>query len=222
MRLTNLFDRDQAFKYVVTFVFAIFFLVVVSILSFNLAGFYDQLDSLSDSVRRGDFEGVELQLNEVSEFYQTSEGQGLQWLADTYLFKDSLIRQASYSYLTKDYETVVNELANEVDDFRTSFLLANAKFQLARQRYRAISSEDPEGDFLKESIIQEVLDDINPDYERALRSDNTDRFNYKWNYDLTSDVAAIRRALEMPSDDEPPPELERIKGEATPTRRRRG
>ena len=74
MRLTNLFDRDQAFKYVVTFVFAIFFLVVVSILSFNLAGFYDQLDSLSDSVRRGDFEGVELQLNEVSEFYQTSEG----------------------------------------------------------------------------------------------------------------------------------------------------
>ena len=133
-----------------------------------------------------------------------------------------MIRQASYSYLTKDYETVVNELANEVDDFRTSFLLANAKFQLARQRYRAISSEDPEGDFLKESIIQEVLDDINPDYERALRSDNTDRFNYKWNYDLTSDVAAIRRALEMPSDDEPPPELERIKGEATPTRRRRG
>lgn len=222
MRLTDLLDKDQAFKYFITFMFAILFLIIVSVFSSNLAGFYDQLDSLSDSVRRGDSEDVEFQLNEVSDFYQKSEGWGLQWLADTYLFKDSLLRQASYSYLTKDYETVVSELATEVDDFRTSFLLANAKFQLARKRYRVISEEDPTGDSLKEEIIQEVVDDINPDYERALRSDTTDRFNYKWNYDLTSDFAAIRRALEMPKDDEPPPELERIKGEATPTRRRRG
>jgi len=56
---------------------------------------------------------------------------------------------------------------------------------------------------------------------RALRSDDTGRFDYKWNYDLTSDPDATRLALEGPREVEPP-ELEQMKGEGTPVRRRRG
>ena len=39
--------------------------------------------------------------------------------------------------------------------------------------------------------------------------------------DLTSNAEAVRRALEAPREIEPP-ELEQMKGEGTPVRRRRG
>ena len=74
---------------------------------------------------------------------------------------------------------------------------------------------------MRQNIIQEVLDQVNADFERALRSDTEDRFDYKWNYDLTSDPDATRRALEAPREVEPP-ELEQMRGEGTPVRRRRG
>ena len=221
MRLTDLLDRESAFKYVIGLVFAVIFFIVVGGPARSLAGFYDQLDALSDSVRRGNFEQAEADLGQVTSFYEESRGWGLQWLADAYLFRDAFLQQASSSYLRGDYETVVRDLADEVDDPRASFLLASAKFQLARQQYRAVGDDDPEGMAIKAAIIQDVLDDVNADYERALRSDETDRFDYKWNYDLTSDPDAVRQALE-PLRQRQAPELEQMKGEGTPTRRRRG
>jgi hypothetical protein len=221
MRLTDLLDRENAFRYMLGFVLAVIFLVIVAAPARSLAGFYDHLDLLSDSVRRGDFAQAEQELDQVTTFYESSRGWGLQWVADAYLFRDAFLQQASYSYLTGDYETVVRELADEVDDPRASNLLAGAKFQLARQRYRAIPDDDPDGETMKVAIIEEVLDDVNADYERALRSDETDRFDYKWNYDLTSDPDATRRALE-PLRAAEPPEMEQMRGEGTPSRRRRG
>ena len=221
MRLTDLLDREHAFRYVLGFVFAVLFLIVVATPANSLAGFYDHLDGLSRSVRRGDFEQSQAELEQVTGFYQQSRAWGLQWVADAYLFGDAFLQQASYSYLIQDYESVIRELADEIDDPRASHLIASAKFQLARQRYRAIADDDPEGEPTKAAIIQEVLDDVNADYERALRSDETDRFDYKWNYDLTSDADATRRALE-PLRAGQEPELEEMRGEGTPTRRRRG
>ena len=221
MRLTDLVDRESSFKYLLGFVLAVLFLIAVAVPSRGLAGFYDQLDSLSDSVRRGDFEQAEVDLSAVTTFYQDSRGWGLQWAADAYLFRDAFLQQASYNYLTGDYEAVVRDLADEVDDPRASYLLASAKFQLARQRYRAIPDDAPEGEAQRQAIIQEVLDQVNADYERALRGDLDGRFSYKWNYDLTSDPDATRRALEAPRE-AAPPELEQMKGEGTPVRRRRG
>ena len=116
---------------------------------------------------------------------------------------------------------MVRDLANEIDDPRASHLLGSAKFQLARQRYRAIPDDSETGEAQKLAIIQEVLENINADYERALRSDVTGRFDYKWNYDLTSDPEAVRRALE-PLREVEPPQLEQMRGEGTPVRRRRG
>ena len=108
-----------------------------------------------------------------------------------------------------------------MDDPRASYLLGSAKFQLARLRYREIPSDASDAEPRRQAIIQEVLDDINPDYERALRGDVDGRFEYKWDYDLTSDEEAIRRALEQPQPIASP-ELEQMKGEGTPVRRRRG
>ena len=221
MRLTDLLDKEHAFRYLVGFVLALLFFLAVSVPSRGLAGFYTTLETLSDSVERGDFETAESRLDEVSAFYEGSRLWGMQWFADSYLFQDAFLQQASLAYLTGDYETVVEDLADDVDDPRASHLLASAKFMLARQRYQVIDGENPDAQRLKEAIILEVMEDINPDYERALRGDTTDRFDYKWNYDLTSNPEAIRRALEAPREIEPP-ELEQMKGEGTPVRRRRG
>ena len=221
MRLTDLVDRESSFKYLIGFVVSVVFLIAVAAPSRSLARFYDQLDSLSDSVRRGDFEQAETNLSDVTAFYQDSRGWGLQWAADAYLFRDAFLQQASYSYLTGNYEAVVNDLADEVDDPRASHLLGSAKFQLARQRYRAIPDDASDAEPRRQAIIQEVLDRVNADYERALRGDIDGRFDYKWNYDLTSNPEATRRALEAPREVEPP-ELEQMKGEGTPVRRRRG
>ena len=221
MRLTDLINRDQVFRYLLGFVFAVIFLIIVALPARSLAGFYDHLDQLSDSVSRGDFEEAEAELEQVTSFYERSRSWGVQWIVDAYLFRDAFLQQASYSYLTGDYETVVHELADDVDDARASNLLAGAKFQLARQQYRAIADDDPDGEAMKAAIIEHVLDDVNADYERALRSDETYEFDYKWNYDLTSDPDATRRALE-PLRAAEPPETEEMRGEGTPSRRRRG
>jgi len=55
----------------------------------------------------------------------------------------------------------------------------------------------------------------------ASAPDGTGRFDFKWNYDLTSDPEAVRRALE-PLREAEPPQLEQMRGEGTPVRRRRG
>jgi len=221
MRLTDLVDRDYAFKYSIGFVLAVLFLVAVAAPSQSLSRFYLTLDRLSDSVRRSDFEQAKIDISEITGFYENSRRWGLQSLADAYLFRDALLQQASYRYLTGDYEAVVNDLADEVDDPRASYLLASAKFQLARARYRAIPGDASDAEAMREAIIQDVLDDVNADYERALRGDVDGPFEYKWNFDLTSDADATRRALEAPQEI-PPPELERMEGEGTPVRRRRG
>ena len=221
MRFTDLLDKEHSFRFLVGFVLALLFLVAVSVPSSSLGAFYANLEGLSDSVERGDFDTAETQLAEVSAFYEGSRVWGMQWFADSYLFQDAFLQQASYSYLTGDYETVVDDLSDEIDDPRASHLLANAKFMLARLRYRAIDGESVDAQVQKEAIILEVMETVNADYERALRGDTTDDFDYKWNYDLTSNPEAIRRALEAPREIEPP-ELEQMKGEGTPVRRRRG
>ena len=221
MRLTDLLDKEKGFKFLVGFVLALVFLVLVAFPSRSLAGYYAHMDGLSEAIYRGDYEQADLELDQVNSFYEGSRGVGMSWFADAYLFTDAFLQQASYNYLTGNFEAVVRDLADEIDDPRASHLLASAKFQLARQRYRAIPDDDESGEAQKLAIIQEVLDDVNADYERALRSDTLDRFDYKWNYDLTSDPDAVRRALE-PLREAEPPQLEQMRGEGTPVRRRRG
>ena len=221
MRSTDRLDRERSFKFVLGLVFALVFLAAVALPARALASFYGHLEELNDTIRRGDFKSAEAGLREVTAFYERSRRWGLQWMTDAYLFRDAFMQRAAYNYLVGNYGAVVRDLADKIDDSRASHLLASARFQLARQQYRAIAPNAPGAEGRKAAIIQQVLDEVSADYERALRSDTEDRFDLKWNYDLTSDAEATRRALELPVEIEAP-EVERMRGEGPPARRRRG
>ena len=64
MRLTDLIDKEHSFRYLVGFVLALLFFIGVSVPSRSLAGFYANLEGLSDSVERSDFSTAEEQLAE--------------------------------------------------------------------------------------------------------------------------------------------------------------
>lgn len=221
MRLANLFDPKNSVRLLVTLVLALLFFVVVGAPASTLGNFYTHLDALTDDVRRADFEAAKTELDQVTGYYEASRAWGLQWFADDYLFKDAFLQRAAHGYLTGAYETVVSDLEGKIDDPRAAYLLGCAKFRVVQRRYREITGADRKSEAQKNAIIQEVLEVINPDFERAIRGDRSDMFAYKWNYDLTSDADAVRRALELPKAAEPP-ELEQMKGEGTPVRRRRG
>jgi hypothetical protein len=84
-----------------------------------------------------------------------------------------------------------------------------------------VSGGDAKAAAQRAAIIQEIVEVVNQDFERAVRADATDAFPYKWNYDLTADTDALKRALDLPpamAPDEP----QQMMGVATPGRRRRG
>ena len=72
MRFTDLLDKEHSFRYLVGFVLALLFFGAVAVPSRSLAAFFTNLDGLSESVRRSDFEMAETQLAEVAAFYEGS------------------------------------------------------------------------------------------------------------------------------------------------------
>ena len=217
----DVFRGQSPVRWVVGLVLALGFLMAAAVPASSLGSFYSHLDALSYHVKNRDEGAARAELDEVTAFYERSRRVGMRWFADSYLFADSFLHQAAFSYFTGDYEAIVESLQDKIDDHRASYLLGVAKFRLAQRRYRAIEGESAAASRAKDDIVNEVLDEVNPDFERALRSDSGERFDYKWNYDLTSDPVAIRRALETLTAVEPP-ELEEMKGEGPPVRRRRG
>jgi hypothetical protein len=213
-------ERRRPLRFVVTFLLALIFLVAVGAPATTIGNLYAHLDALSASVRTGQYEAAGAELEQVTEFYETGRSWGLQWLADS-LFTDAFLQRAAYAYLAKDYQAVVADLQGRVDDPRAAFLLGCAKFRLAEHRYHAITGRDAASNAARSAIIQEVLEVTNPDFERAVRADANDMFAYKWNYDLTADADAIKRALEVPEPPDQPAENQEM-GTATPARRRRG
>jgi hypothetical protein len=210
----------QPLRLVVTLLLALIFLVVVGVPARMMGNLYSHLDALSANVRSGQFEAAGAELDRVTAFYETGRTWGLQRLAD-YLFKDAFLQRAALAYVAKDYQAVVQDLQARVDDPRAAFLLGCAKFRLAEHRYREIGGKDARAAAQRTALIHEVIEVINPDFERAVRADVNDTFAYKWNYDLTSDADAIKRALDVPRGSDPQ-EPERAIGTGTPVRRRRG
>ena len=207
-------------RFVVTLLLAMIFLVVVGAPARIVGNLYARLDALSADVRTGQLQAAGAELDRVTAFYETGRSWGLQRLAD-YLFKDAFLQRAAYAYLARDYQAVVQNLQAKADDPRAAFLLGCAKFRLAEHRYRELNGKDARAAAQRKAIIQEVIEVINPDFERAVRADLNDTFPYKWNYDLTSDADAIKRALDAPQVSDPQ-EPEQTIGTGTPVRRRRG
>lgn len=213
-------DQRKRPRLLTMLVLALVFFIVVGVPARMLANLYVHLDALSANARSGDLRAVRTELGEVTRFYERARVWGLEWVAD-YVLKDALLQRATAAYLAGEYQTVVTDLERHNDDPRAAHLLGCAKFRIAQRRYREFSGRDAKSMAQKKAIVQEVLDLINSDFERAVRTDTRDTFAYKWDYDLTSDAAAITRAMELPRQSEPP-ELEQRLGEKSPVRRRRG
>ena len=221
MAVNDMTKRPRPLRWVGGLVLALVCFAVVAVPASSLGDFYHHLDALSYHVRNRDATAARAELADVTAFYDRSRRWGMQWFADSYLFRDSFLHQVAFAYFTGDYQTIVADLEGKIDDHRASYLLGVAKFRLAQLRYRAIEGDGPAANRAKAEIVREVLEEVNPDFERALRGDPGERFDYKWNYDLTSDPDATRRALEQLKPVQPP-EMAPIQGEGTPVRRRRG
>lgn len=212
----------NSFKLAVAFAVALMFLAAVGLPARKLGQFYGHLDALNENLRTGDFDAAKAEMDEVTRLYATSRLWGMQWFADSYLLTDTFLQRAAHAYLTGDYAAVVEALENRVDDPRAASLLGSAKFQVARQRYRSITGETAEDAAERSSVVQEVLDHVAPDFERALRADRTDSFDYKWNYDLATSRDAIDRALGLAGGGGAPRLELTKKVEGSAVRRRKG
>jgi hypothetical protein len=207
-------------RLLIGFLLAALILVVVGVPARTIAGLYAHLDALSANVRSGELEAARGELDQITGYYETGRAWGFQWLAD-YLFADAFLQRAAHAYLLEDYDAVIDALQTRVDDPRASFLLGCARFRLAERRYHAVAGDNAKAAALKTAIVQEIIEVVNQDFERAVRADQNDTFSYKWNYDLTSDADALERALAAPPEQAPEDPTE-VMGIATPGRRRRG
>jgi hypothetical protein len=220
--LRHAFDQEHRARLLVWLGLALLFLFVVALPSTALERFYTGLDAIDQHVGRGDVAAAKQEIDAAAAFYDRLRAVGLQRLADSYLFRNAFLQRAAHAYLIGDYQTVVQDLSAHSDDGRAAVLLGNAKFKLAQQRYRAIAGATAKAETERAAVISDVIEHINPDYERALRADANQRFDLKWNYDLTSDRDAVRRALQPEAI--APSDLEEmiLKGKGTPTRQRKG
>ena len=222
MGLRDAFDQEHRTHLIAWLGLALFFLLVVAVPATALASFYAGLDAMHQHVRRGDVGAAKQEIDDAAAFYDRLRAFGLQRIADSYLFRSAFLQRAAHAYLIGEYQTLIRDLSDRSDDGRAAVLLGHAKFRLAQQRYRAISGATAKAEAERAGIIGEVIEQINPDYERALRADVDQRFDLKWNYDLTSDRDAIRRALQPENIAPADPEEMILKGKGTPTRRRKG
>jgi hypothetical protein len=220
--LRHAFDQDHRTRLLVWLGLALMFLLVVAVPATALARFYAGLDAMHQHVSRGEVAAAKQEIDAAAAFYARLRTVGLQWIADSYLFRSAFLQRAAHAYLIGEYQTVIQDLSAHSDDGRAAVLLGNAKFRLAQQRYRAISGATARAETERAAVISDVIEHINPDYERALRADGSQRFDLKWNYDLTSDRDAVRRALQPEAI--APSDLEEmiLKGKGTPTRQRKG
>jgi hypothetical protein len=201
-------------------VLSVVFLVIVAVPAMALSRLYGHMEALSVDARNGAADLTVRELDSLTEFYQTSRSWHVAGLTDA-LFADAFLQRAAAAYLAGDYERVVADLHERVDDPRAAHLLGCARFRIAQRQYRAIAPRDPKAAAMKSAIIQDVIDQVNRDFEHAVRADRANRFAYKWNYDLTSNPEALRRALEAPAT-MPTPPLEQRLGNKSPVRPRRG
>jgi hypothetical protein len=222
MGLRHAFDQEHRTRLLVWLGLALVVLLMIAVPAAALARFYAGLDALQQHVRHGDVAAAKQEIDAAAGFYDRLRAVGLQWVADSYLFRSAFLQRAAHAYLIGEYQTVVQDLSAHSDDGGAAVLLGNAKFRLAQQRYRAIGGATAKAEAERAAVISEVIERINPDYERALRADGNQRFDLKWNYDLTSDRDAVRRALQPEAIAPADQEEVILKGKGTPTRQRKG
>ncbi len=169
-----------------------FLATAVCFLFFTLANFSDNVKRLSFYVRIADTEMTKRELIGLHYFYSLSRKWKAQWLADKYLFRDAPFYEVADSYLTRDWDKVMNDLKEKLDDPR-SHPYGNAKFRYAQYKLFRIGKT--------KEALDLVSTDVAADYEKALRNclgsgaPYDQCFDRVWNYDLVTNKKNAEEAL---------------------------
>lgn len=177
---------------------------------FTLANFSDNTKRFSFYVKTANAEMAKQELVGLHYFYDLSRKWKVQWLADKYLFKDAPFYESADSYLIRDWERVMNDLKEKLDDPK-AYPYGNAKFRRIKALYQA------KGIPLNEAL-KLVLTEVAADYEKALRNCLDSGVSYNqcfdrvWNYDLATNKKDAEEALKNPEPQVPyilgPPKVE--------------
>lgn len=190
------------------FTFARFFLAIVlfSVFAFleavlyNGKIFYETLDDFSGSISRADQLSAKANLQNLKYFYELNKKLkplGLNDIVNQYFFEDALHYQSAYDYLTGNYDKIVDHDLKNDDSYWGRFIRANAKWRQAQGIFAGSlnknKDEKTRADEQKQAIESAVS--TKDDYEQAIKEDKLSTLPPKWNYDLTTDPAAMARAL---------------------------
>lgn len=182
-----------------------FVATAVCFLLFTLANFSDNAKRLFFAVKTNDSEMSKRELVGLHYFYDLSRKWKVQWLADKYLFRDALFYEVADNYLIRDWDKVMQDLKEKLDDPK-SYPYGNAKFRQIKALYQAknITLDEALGLTLKE---------VAADFEKALRNcldfgvDYLVCYDRVWNYDLATNKKDAEEALKNP-----PPQVKYILG----------
>lgn len=188
--------RKRTFSsWVVLFVeisLVIFVATASSFTLFTLANFSDNIKRLSFYVKTNDTEMTKRELIGLHYFYDLSQKWRVQRLADKHLFVDAPFYGPADSYLIGDWDKVMNDLKDRVDDPR-AYPYGNAKFRYAQFKlYRAGKTKE---------ALNFVSTEVAADYEKALRNCLDSSASYLqcygrvWNYDLVTNKKSAEEAL---------------------------
>ena len=162
---------------------------------FTLANFSDNVKRFSFYIKTTDAEMAKKELVGLHYFYDLSRKWKVQWLADKYLFRDAPFYGPADSYLIRDWDKVMNDLKERLDDPK-AYPYGNAKFRYVQFKiYKAGKTKEGLG---------LVLTEVAADYEKALRNCLDSGVTYLecydrvWNYDLATNKKNAEEALKEP------------------------
>lgn len=170
------------------------FAVLVCVPLLTVAEYYRHVDKYIFQVKNGNSIESKRELDNLHYFYDLSKKWKVQWLADKYLFNDAPFYETADPYLINDWDKVIVDLKDKLDDPR-SYPYANAKVQKAKAQYSA-------GE--KKEAVEFVTKEIHQDYEKALRNcldlgvTYLQCYDRVWNFDITDNKKDAEEMLKQP------------------------
>ncbi len=163
-----------------------------------VADFYEHLEQFNHSIKNGDRNWANDNLEKIKKDYGKFTDWRLRGLADKLLFHDMHLYEAEVSALNEDYEKVEKEDLKDRQGWRESYLLGTSRFGMLQNAYQSAMVS---GNRAKMALILGiVIERVASDFERCVKEGPgpVDNFNCSFNYDLLTDSKTASRSLANP------------------------
>ncbi len=189
--------RFTLFRFLAALLLAVLFSGVAYVL-YEVGLYYSYLDAYSGHIVRGDQTAAREGMEDLNYFYQLSDELHLRWLADKYLFKDSVYHRAAFNYVAGDFDGVVNKDLQGQEGFWAYYLRANANWRIAQGKYaNGLNLKDKAEKEKQLKAADDLAKDlVKDDYALAVKADPNGSLPSSWNYDLVSDDGARKKGLQ--------------------------